>query len=168
MMHSLHTCSASDIFTVNEVADCKAVIGNLVHRFMMKLTISKQCVKKYCQVRKVVLYSAVSSPLDRSKRFTLFDLVYVHPALDDIGQGYGMSTIMVDGVCSLLFSPVLYCTISPTGCLYNPTILLTIMFCMVDSEIEVIRTYIQHVFEPTWLKCSCGVSKGAVLEPYLL
>ena len=42
MMHNLPTyCSASEMFTVNGVADCKAVIRNLVHRFMMRLTISK-------------------------------------------------------------------------------------------------------------------------------
>ena len=37
MMHNLSTyCSASEMFTVNRVADCKAVIRNLVHRFMMR------------------------------------------------------------------------------------------------------------------------------------
>ena len=37
MMHNLPTyCSASEIFTVNRVADCKAVIRNLVHCFMMR------------------------------------------------------------------------------------------------------------------------------------
>ena len=42
MMHNLPTCcSASEMLTVNRVADCKAVIRNLVHRFMMRLTISK-------------------------------------------------------------------------------------------------------------------------------
>ena len=42
MMHTLPTyCSASEMFTVNRVGDCKAVIKNLVHRFMMRLTISK-------------------------------------------------------------------------------------------------------------------------------
>ena len=42
MMHNLPTyCSASEMFTVNRVADCKAVIRNMVHRFMMRLTISK-------------------------------------------------------------------------------------------------------------------------------
>ena len=44
MMHNLPTyCSASEMFnvTVNRVADGKAVIRNLVHRFMMRLTISK-------------------------------------------------------------------------------------------------------------------------------
>ena len=42
MMHYLPTyCSASEMFTVNRVADCKAVIRNLVHRFMTRLTISK-------------------------------------------------------------------------------------------------------------------------------
>ena len=42
MMHNLPTyCSASEMFTVNRVADCKAVVRNLVHRFMMRLTISK-------------------------------------------------------------------------------------------------------------------------------
>ena len=35
MLHDLPTyCSASEMFTVNGVADCKAVIRNLVHRFM--------------------------------------------------------------------------------------------------------------------------------------
>ena len=42
MMHNLPTyCSASEMFTVNRVADFKAVIRNLVHRFMTRLTISK-------------------------------------------------------------------------------------------------------------------------------
>ena len=41
MMRNLPTyCSASEMFTVNGVADCrpKAVIRNLVHRFMMRFT----------------------------------------------------------------------------------------------------------------------------------
>ena len=43
MMHNLPMyCSTSEMFTVNRVADGKAVIRNLVpHRFMMRLTISK-------------------------------------------------------------------------------------------------------------------------------
>ena len=42
MMHNLPTyCSASEMFTVSRVADCTAVVRNLVHRFMMRLTISK-------------------------------------------------------------------------------------------------------------------------------
>ena len=42
IMHNLpEHCSASEMFTVNRVADCKAVIRNLVHRFMMRYTISK-------------------------------------------------------------------------------------------------------------------------------
>ena len=41
MIHNLPTyCSASEMFRVNRVADCKAVIRNLVHRFMMRLMIS--------------------------------------------------------------------------------------------------------------------------------
>ena len=37
MMHSMHTyCSPSEMFTVNRVADCKAVVRNLVHRFMRR------------------------------------------------------------------------------------------------------------------------------------
>ena len=76
MMHNLPTyCSASEMFTVNRVADCKAVIRNLVHRFMMRLMISKH----------LLVCSILSS-----------DLVHIHPALGDIGQDYCMSTIMVD------------------------------------------------------------------------
>ena len=46
MMHNLPTyCSASEMFTVNRVADCKAVIRNLVHRFMMRLMICYNCNK---------------------------------------------------------------------------------------------------------------------------
>ena len=42
ILHNLPTyCSTSEMFTVNRVTDCKAVIRNLVHRFMMRLTISK-------------------------------------------------------------------------------------------------------------------------------
>ena len=45
MMHNLPTyCSASEMLTVNRVADCKAVIINLVHRFMMRLTISNHII----------------------------------------------------------------------------------------------------------------------------
>ena len=40
MMHNLPTyCIVSEMFTVNMEADCKAVIRNLVHRFMMRLTL---------------------------------------------------------------------------------------------------------------------------------
>ena len=73
MMHNLPTYySASEMFSVNRVADGKAVIRNLVHRFMMRLTISKH----------LLVRSILSS-----------DLVC---ALGDIEQGYCMSTIMVD------------------------------------------------------------------------
>ena len=42
VLHNLPTyCSASEMFTVNRVADCKAVIRNLVHRFVTIFTISK-------------------------------------------------------------------------------------------------------------------------------
>ena len=59
MMHNLPTnCSASEMFTVNRVADCKAVIRNLVHRFMMRLTISKH----------LLVRSILSSDLVRSSR----------------------------------------------------------------------------------------------------
>ena len=55
MMHNLPTyCSASEMFTVNRVADCKVVIRNLVHRFMMRLTISKH----------LLVRSILSSDLD--------------------------------------------------------------------------------------------------------
>ena len=41
---STNCCSGSEMFTVNRVADCEAVIRNLVHRFMMRLTISKHLI----------------------------------------------------------------------------------------------------------------------------
>ena len=42
MLHNLPTySSASEMFTVNRVADCQAVIRHLVHCFMTRLTISK-------------------------------------------------------------------------------------------------------------------------------
>ena len=55
MMHNLPTyCSASGMFTLNRVADYKAVIRNLAHRFMMRLTMSKHLgaylYARYCQV----------------------------------------------------------------------------------------------------------------------
>ena len=57
MMHNLPTyCSVSEMFTVNRAADCKAVIGNLVHRFMMRLTISK-----HLHVRSIVSSDLVCS-----------------------------------------------------------------------------------------------------------
>ena len=72
MMHNLPTyCSASEMFTVNRVADCKAVIRNLVHRFMTRLTISKH----------LLVHSILSSDLVWSSR---------------IRQDYCMSTITVD------------------------------------------------------------------------
>ena len=71
MMHNLPTyCSASEMFTVNRVADCKAVIRNLVHRFMMRLTISKQ----------LFVRSILSSDLVCSSRIMRHwaRLLYVH------------------------------------------------------------------------------------------
>ena len=74
MMPNLSTyCSASEMFTVNRVrmvADCKAVIRNLVHRFMMRLTISK-----HLPVR-----SILSSDLLCSSRIRRYwtKLLYVH------------------------------------------------------------------------------------------
>ena len=71
MMHNLPTyCSASEMFTVNRVADCKAVIRNLVHRFMMRLTISKH----------LLVRSILSSDLVCSSRIRRHwaRLLYVH------------------------------------------------------------------------------------------
>ena len=71
MMHNLPTyCSASEMFTVNRVADCKAVIRNLVHRFMMRLTISKH----------LLVRSILSSDLLCSSRIRRHwaRLLYVH------------------------------------------------------------------------------------------
>ena len=63
-------CSASEMFTVNGVADCKAVIRNLVHRFMMRLTISKH----------LLVRSILSSDLVCSSRIRRHwaRLLYVH------------------------------------------------------------------------------------------
>ena len=71
MMHNLPTyCSASEMFTVNRVADCKAVIRNLVHRFMTRLTISKH----------LLVRSIMSSDLVWSSRIRRHwaRLLYVH------------------------------------------------------------------------------------------
>ena len=71
MMHKLPTyCSASEMFTVNRVADCKAVIRNLVHRFMTRLTISKH----------LLVRSIMSSDLVWSSRIRRHwaRLLYVH------------------------------------------------------------------------------------------
>ena len=71
MMHNLPTyCSASEMFTVNRVADGKAVIRNLVHRFMMRLTISKH----------LLVRSILSSDLVCSSRIRRHwaRLLYVH------------------------------------------------------------------------------------------
>ena len=71
MLHNLPThCSASDMFTVNRVADCKAVIRNLVHRFMTRLTISKH----------LLVRSILSSDLVWSSRIRRHwvRLLYVH------------------------------------------------------------------------------------------
>ena len=71
MMHNLPTyCSASEMFTVNGVAYCKAVIRNLVHRFMMRLTISKH----------LLVRSILSSDLVCSSRIRRHwaRLLYVH------------------------------------------------------------------------------------------
>ena len=71
MMHNLPTyCSASEMFTVNRVADCKAVIRNLVHRFMMRSTISKHLL-----VRSILSSDLVCSP--RIRRHWA-RLLYVH------------------------------------------------------------------------------------------
>ena len=84
MMHNLPTyCSASEMFTVNSVADFKAVIRNLVHRFMTRLTISKH----------LLVRSILSSDL------------YGQPALCDIGQDYCRYTITVDD--NYVYKPVL-------------------------------------------------------------
>ena len=71
MMHNLPTyCSASEMFTVNRVADCKAVIRNLVHRFMMRLAISNH----------LLVRSILSSDLVCSSRIRRHwaRLLYVH------------------------------------------------------------------------------------------
>ena len=71
MMHNLPTyCSASEMFTVNRVAACKAVIRNLVHRFMMRLAISKH----------LLVCSILSSDLVCSSRIRRHwaRLLYVH------------------------------------------------------------------------------------------
>ena len=71
MMHNLPTyCSASEMFTVNRVADCKAVIRNLVDRFMMRLTISKHLL-----VRSILSSNLVCS---YSIRRHWARLLYVH------------------------------------------------------------------------------------------
>ena len=73
MLHNLLTyCSgsASEMFTVNRVAECKAVIRNLVHRFMARLTISKH----------LLVRSILSSDLVWSSRIRRHwaILLYVH------------------------------------------------------------------------------------------
>ena len=71
MMHNLPTyCSASEMFTVNGVADCKAVIRNLVHRFISRLMISKH----------LLVRSILSSDLVWSSRIRRHwaRLLYVH------------------------------------------------------------------------------------------
>ena len=71
IMHNLPTyCSASEMFTVNRVADCTAVIRKLVHRFMMRLMISKH----------LLVRSILSSDLVCSSRIRRHwaRLLYVH------------------------------------------------------------------------------------------
>ena len=71
MLHNLPTyCSASEMFTVNRVADCKAVIRNLVHRFISRLMISKH----------LLVRSILSSDLVWSSRIRRHwaRLLYVH------------------------------------------------------------------------------------------
>ena len=71
MLHNLPTyCSASEMFTVNRVADCKAVIRNLVHRFISRLMISKH----------LLVCSILSSDLVWSSRIRRHwaRLLYVH------------------------------------------------------------------------------------------
>ena len=71
MLHNLPTyCNASEMFTVNRVADRKAVIRNLVHRFMTRLTISKH----------LLVRSILSSDLVWSSRIRRHwaRLLYVH------------------------------------------------------------------------------------------
>ena len=71
MMHNLPTyCNASEMFTLTRVAACKAVIRNLVHRFMMILTIFKY----------LLVCSILSSDLVCSSRIRRHwaRLLYVH------------------------------------------------------------------------------------------
>ena len=92
MMHNLPMyCSASEMFTVNRVADCKAVIRNLVHCFIMRMAISKH----------LLVRSILSSDLVCSSR------IMRHWA------SYCMSTIMVDDKyiikpCAVKFNPRKY------------------------------------------------------------
>ena len=73
MMQSLPTyCSASEMFTVNWVADCKAVIRNLEHRFMMKLTISKHIL-----VRSILSSDIVISSRIRTIFLTIFNKIAI-------------------------------------------------------------------------------------------
>ena len=66
MIHNLPTyCIASEMFTVNRVADCKAVIRNLVHRFMMRLTISKHLLVRSILSRYLVCSSRIRRHLGK-------------------------------------------------------------------------------------------------------
>ena len=64
MMHNLPMyCSASEMFTVNRVSDCKAVILNMVHRFMMRLTISKHLLVRSILSSDLVCSSRIRRPV---------------------------------------------------------------------------------------------------------
>ena len=88
MMHNLPTyCSASEMFTVNRVADCKAVIRNLVHRFMTRLTISKHLLVRSImssdlvwssRIRRHVLGKIIVCPLSRWMIILFISLVLYH------------------------------------------------------------------------------------------
>ena len=95
MMHNLPTyCSASEMFTVNRVADRKAVIRNLVHRFMMILTISKH----------LLVRSILSSDLVCSSRIRRHwaRLLYVHYI------SWWMINLLYRTIIGCLWTPTLY------------------------------------------------------------
>ena len=71
MMHHLPTyCSASEMFTVNRVPNCAAVIRNLTYRFMLRLSLSSNAM----------VCSIIDSDLKFQSRIGLhwMNMLYVH------------------------------------------------------------------------------------------
>ena len=71
MMHHLPTyCSASEMFTVNRVPNCGAVIRNLTLKFMSRLSLSNNALARSIMDSDLKFVSRI--------RLHLMNMLYVH------------------------------------------------------------------------------------------
>ena len=106
MMHHLHLptyCSASEMFTVNRVPNCAAVIRNLTFRYMSRLSLSNNAL----------VCSIIDSDLSRI-RLHWMNMLYVH-----FSGGWGWYA-----------SPSLVILIIRLGFVYGPLCMYSCQACL--------------------------------------